>query len=236
MKIRELMTTDVETATLQENLRDVAQKMKDEDAGAIPVVDEDNKLVGILTDRDIVVRCIAEGKDPEETTVEDVLTENLETIEPDSEAEEAAQIMAQRQIRRLPVVEEEELIGIVSIGDIAIKEDGRRAGRALQQVSRGVKNDSRDGDSRRSGRSTSARGRDLEDIRSGRELRDEAEDREERLQAGGTRSMRSTSARANSGKDRNQGITNRGSKTEQVRQAKVAPSRADRQRSRRRAS
>jgi CBS domain-containing protein len=139
MKVRELMTTDVATAQPDSTLEEVASMMKEEDTGAIPVLDED-QLVGIITDRDIVVRCIAEGKDATETNVEDILSEDLVTIEPDADVEEAARLMSERQIRRLPVVEDGMLIGVVSLGDIAVKEvDEEPANQALEGVSRGVK-------------------------------------------------------------------------------------------------
>ncbi len=139
MIIREIMTTDIASAELDTTLEEVAQMMKDEDVGAIPVVDED-ELVGIVTDRDIVIRCIAEGKDPAETHVEDVLTEELHTIHPDADAAEAARLMAEKQIRRLPVVEDGELLGVISIGDIAVKQgDDQITGEALEEVSQGVK-------------------------------------------------------------------------------------------------
>src|SRR5207253_8364874 len=122
MKVRELMTEEVATVTLATTLNEIASKMKEEDTGAIPVLDED-KLAGIVTDRDIVIRCIAEGKDPNELTAEDILSRELETIEPDADVQEAARIMARRQVRRLPVVEDGELVGVISLGDIAVKED-----------------------------------------------------------------------------------------------------------------
>jgi CBS domain-containing protein len=137
MKVREIMTTDVATATPETTLEDIATMMRDEDTGAIPVLDDD-ELVGIITDRDIVIRCIAEGKDPVETTVEDVLSDGLETIEPDSGIDEAREIMSRRQIRRLPVVEDGELVGMLSIGDIAVKSDSD-VGDTLENVSEGVK-------------------------------------------------------------------------------------------------
>ena len=137
MKVREIMTTDVATATPETTLEDIATMMRDEDTGAIPVLDDD-ELVGIITDRDIVVRCIAEGKDPVETTVEDVLSGGLETIEPESDIEEAREIMSRRQIRRLPVVEDGGLVGMLSIGDIAVKSDAD-VGDTLEDVSEGVK-------------------------------------------------------------------------------------------------
>jgi len=138
MQVREIMTSDVAYATPDTTLEEIAVLMRDENVGSIPVLD-DEVLVGIVTDRDIVVRCIADGKDASECTAEDVLSENLETVEPDDDAEEAARIMASRQIRRLPVVEDGKLVGMLSLGDIAVKESDRTAGDALESVSEGVK-------------------------------------------------------------------------------------------------
>ena len=112
--------------------------MKEDDTGAIPVL-YNGELAGIVTDRNIVIRCIAEGKNPAETTIEDILTEELHTIEPDADVDEAARLMAEQQIRRLPVIEEGELIGVISLGDIAVKEDSSTAAESLQEISEGVK-------------------------------------------------------------------------------------------------
>ncbi|MBV9146563.1 MAG: CBS domain-containing protein [Acidobacteria bacterium] len=143
MKVSEVMTTDVESVHMTSTLEEAASIMKVENVGAVPVVDEDDDLVGIITDRDIVLRCIAEGKNPAETNVEEVLSHELETIEPDAEIEEAAQLMADRQIRRLPVCEDGELVGMLSIGDLAVKTPRQEAsGEALRQISKGVKGDS----------------------------------------------------------------------------------------------
>src|SRR5438045_8987162 len=136
MKVRELMTEEVATVTLATTLNEIASKMKEEDTGAIPVLDED-KLAGIVTDRDIVIRCIAEGKDPNELTAEDILSRELETIEPDADVQEAARIMARRQVRRLPVVEDGELVGVISLGDISAREDEDVAGDTLHGGPRG---------------------------------------------------------------------------------------------------
>lgn len=140
MKVREAMTERVTTAGPETTLEEIAGMMKSEDTGAIPVVDED-ELIGIVTDRDIVVRCVAEAGDPREMTAEDVVSENLETIDPESDVEEALELMANKQIRRLPVVDNGELVGMLSIGDVAVKQgDEEESGRALKDVSRGVKN------------------------------------------------------------------------------------------------
>ena len=138
MKVRDIMTADVATAHLDSSLREIAQLMRDEDTGAIPVLDGD-ELAGIITDRDIVVRCVAEGRDADDATAEDILSERLETVEPDSDVEEASQLMARRQIRRLPVVEDGRLVGMLSLGDIAVKSEEDMAADALENVSEGVK-------------------------------------------------------------------------------------------------
>lgn len=139
MKVREVMTTNVVTAMPETTLEEIAMMMKTEDTGAIPVVDE-GELIGIVTDRDIVVRCVAEGRDPSEVSAEDIITEDVEVVDRDTDAAEALEIMGRRQIRRLPVVENGELVGMVSLGDLAVKQgDERDTGEALKDVSRGVK-------------------------------------------------------------------------------------------------
>jgi CBS domain-containing protein len=151
MNVSEIMTTNIATAEPDSTLEEVATMMKDENVGAIPVVDND-ELVGIVTDRDIVVRCIAEGKDPSECEAEEIVTEDLETVSPDDDVRRAAEIMQRKQIRRLPVCDENgKLVGMLSLGDIAVKQsnDGV-SGETLEQVSQGVK-----GEQRKTGKSTS---------------------------------------------------------------------------------
>ena len=139
MKIREIMTTEVASAPPDTTLQELAAMMREEDVGAVPIV-EDGELTGIVTDRDIVIRCIAEGKNPGEVSASDAISEGLETITPDTDVREASRIMAERQIRRLPVVEDGALVGMVSLGDVAVKHgDERVAGEALEEVSHGVK-------------------------------------------------------------------------------------------------
>jgi CBS domain-containing protein len=143
MKVCDVMTTEVETVQMNSTLEEAASIMKVENVGAVPVVDEDDDLVGILTDRDIVVRCVADGKNPAETNVEEVLSHELETIEPDADIDEAAKLMADKQIRRLPVCEDGELVGMLSIGDLAVKTPRVDAsGEALREISVGVKGES----------------------------------------------------------------------------------------------
>lgn len=142
MKVRDIMTSDeLATATLDTTLEEIANMMKDENVGAIPILDEDDNLAGIITDRDIVVRAIAEGQDPSSCTAEEILSEQMHTIEPDAGLEEAADLMARHKIRRLPVVEDGAIIGMISLGDISVKaeEEEDKAGEALGEISEGVK-------------------------------------------------------------------------------------------------
>lgn len=118
--IRDIMTDDVECCSLLDNVFEVAVKMKELNVGAIPIVDQE-RLVGMITDRDLVIRGIAE-KHPGSTKVEDIMSKELITISPDAASNEAAKLMSDHQIRRLPVVEEGKLIGIVSLGDFAVRE------------------------------------------------------------------------------------------------------------------
>jgi len=138
MKVRDIMTTEIATAALDTTLDEIATMMRDLDTGAIPIV-EDDELRGLLTDRDIVIRCIAAGKEATDTTAAEILSEDLETVEPDTDVEEASRIMARHQVRRLPVMEDGRLCGIVSLGDIAVKSREEMASGALENVSEGVK-------------------------------------------------------------------------------------------------
>ncbi|MFP7296005.1 CBS domain-containing protein [Neobacillus niacini] len=133
-KIKDIMTENVECCTLLDNVFEVAVKMKELNVGAIPIVDQE-KLVGMITDRDIVVRGVAE-KHPGSTKVEDIMSSKLVTISKDATTKEAANLMAEHQIRRLPVVEGDKLIGIVSLGDFAIRKlTDDQAKEALTEIS-----------------------------------------------------------------------------------------------------
>jgi CBS domain-containing protein len=140
MKVRDIMTSEeLATATLDSTLEEIANMMRDENVGAIPVLDEDDQLAGIITDRDIVVRAIAEGQDPSTCTAEEILSEQLHIIEPDADLEQAADLMARHKIRRLPVVEDGTIIGMISLGDISVKAEEDQAADALEDISEGVK-------------------------------------------------------------------------------------------------
>ena len=137
-RCREIMTKNVRTATREMSLREVAAIMRDGDMGAVPVVDE-GKLIGIVTDRDIVVRCIAEGRDAN-TTVNDAMTTELFTVGPDDFVFEAIRLMGDKQVRRIPVVDDNgELAGIIAMADVALEtEDEREIAETLEEISSGA--------------------------------------------------------------------------------------------------
>lgn len=133
--LNDIMTTDIETVNRQDNAFEVAKKMEDLNIGAIPVVDGDN-LVGMITDRDLAIRGYA-NKQPGSTSVESLMSNNIVTGTPDMSADEAAELMAKHQIRRLPIVEDGKMVGIVSIGDLAVRNDSAdEAGEALSEISK----------------------------------------------------------------------------------------------------
>lgn len=135
-KIKEVMTPDVKTVTPETTVREAALKMRENDIGALPVFDG-NTLLGIVTDRDIVLRMAARGGDSNHTRVSDIMTGPLIFCFQDQEVEEVARIMEVQQIRRLVVLDSSRhLVGIVTLGDIAVK-TGREdlAGEILEKVS-----------------------------------------------------------------------------------------------------
>ncbi|MGE5558865.1 MAG: CBS domain-containing protein [Bacillota bacterium] len=119
MKIRDIMTDEVAYVSPETMVVEAARLMQKHDVGAIPVCTQDG-VVGIVTDRDIIVRNIAHGKDPHTTPVKDVMTSKVESVSPEMSVGDAAELMSARQIRRLPVVENDRLVGIVSVGDLAM--------------------------------------------------------------------------------------------------------------------
>ena len=138
MNIRDVMTPNPRTVSPDDTIESAARIMRDEDTGAVPVV-QDGRPVGMLTDRDIVIRAVADGS-ATSRLVRDVVTSRVVSVSPDASTREASELMSEHQIRRLPVVEHERLIGIVSLGDLAVKEaKDRRVGDTLQSISEGVK-------------------------------------------------------------------------------------------------
>lgn len=137
MRCREIMTSSVKTATRDMSLQDVAVLMRDGDMGSLPVV-EDGKLVGIITDRDIVVRSIADGREAS-ANVSEAMTSEIFSVKPDDFVFEAIRLMGDKQIRRVPVVNDAgELAGIIAMADIALEmEDEREIAETLEEISSG---------------------------------------------------------------------------------------------------
>jgi CBS domain-containing protein len=133
LKIRDVMTTDPATLDVSEPVIEAARVMHERSIGDVLVV-RDEKLVGVLTDRDIVVRCIAKGLDPSSETVEEFCSSSPTTVGPDSDTDEVVQLMVDKAIRRIPVVERGRLVGVVSIGDLAEHLDHRSALAAISEA------------------------------------------------------------------------------------------------------
>jgi CBS domain-containing protein len=138
MKIRDVMTPNPRTVSPNDTIQAAAQVMQAEDTGAVPVVNN-GRVLAVVTDRDIVVRVVAEGGSLS-TPVGDIASKNVIFVTPEMSTSDASELMSEHQIRRLPVVENDRLVGIVSIGDLAVK-DGKdsRWGDTLQSISEGVK-------------------------------------------------------------------------------------------------
>jgi len=125
--IREVMTTDPVVLDTASDLTTAARQMRDHDIGDVIVQDDNGRVCGIVTDRDIVIRALAENRDPASTTLADVCSADIVTLRPDDPVTEAVATMRDRAIRRLPVVENGRPIGIVSIGDLAVERDPESA-------------------------------------------------------------------------------------------------------------
>ena len=134
--IRDLMTKNPCAIDADKPVAYAAKMMRDEDVGLAPIV-EGQKLVGTITDRDIAIRVVAEGKDPQSTIVREIATTRLVTIDPDQDIDEATRLMAEHQVRRLPVVEEDgRLVGVVAQADIAEHASAKDTGKVVEQISK----------------------------------------------------------------------------------------------------
>ena len=138
MNIRDVMTPNPRTVTPDDTIQSAARIMRDEDTGAVPVV-ENGRPIGMITDRDIVVRAVADGGQVSRS-IRDIVTTGVVCVTPEMSTREANELMSEHQVRRLPVVENDQIVGIVSLGDLAVKEGkDRRTGDTLQEISAGVK-------------------------------------------------------------------------------------------------
>ena len=133
--IRDAMTSNPKGVDTSTTIADAARLMKSEDVGPLPVVEGD-RLVGMVTDRDIVLRVVAEGKDPQSATVGEIASRDLITVDPQQDLDEALRLMAQHQVRRLPVVEEDgRLVGILAQADVAREGRDAQTGQVVQEIS-----------------------------------------------------------------------------------------------------
>ena len=137
MQVKEVMTSGVECMRPDASLQEAARKMRDLDVGPMPVCGDNDRLVGMLTDRDIAVRAVADGKDARTTSVRDVMTPDVIYCYEDQDVGEAARLMKENQVRRLVVLNRDKrLVGIVSLGDLATESgDRQKSGEVLQDVS-----------------------------------------------------------------------------------------------------
>lgn len=139
MQIRDLMTPTVVSITPEESVSLAARLLSRHNLGALPVCTYDGELVGIVTDRDIITRCIAADQDPKRVPVRDVMTRELTVAAPAEDPKQAAKRMASRQVRRLPVVEAGKVLGMVSLGDLALERRCEaEAAAALSEISENV--------------------------------------------------------------------------------------------------
>jgi CBS domain-containing protein len=135
-QVRDVMTANPDCVSERDSIRDVARIMKDRDTGVVPVVDG-RKILGLITDRDIVVRGLAEGKDLGNAKVSELMTKSVRSVRDDASVNEALELMSRADIRRVAVVNNnDELVGIVSLGDISINTDkDNKVGKAMESIS-----------------------------------------------------------------------------------------------------
>lgn len=135
MKVKDIMTKNVASLNPEDTVEHAAQLMKEYNIGSLPVCNEE-KVIGIITDRDIAIRSSAEGENVQKQTVRDIMTSNPVTIKSDIDVQDAARIMSERQIRRLLVVESNNLVGVLSLGDVSVEPNSNEtAGEALSNIS-----------------------------------------------------------------------------------------------------
>lgn len=136
MKIKDVMTRGVECTRPESNIQDVAKRMAELNVGIIPVCGDGEKLVGMVTDRDITIRAVAAGRDPRSTRATDVMTPEVHYCFEDSDVEDCVDLMKERQVRRIVVLDRNKrLVGIVSLGDLAVETNDKLSGDALEAIS-----------------------------------------------------------------------------------------------------
>ena len=133
--VRDAMTPNPRTVALGDSVVEAAQIMEEEDVGSVPVVDADNILAGMITDRDIALRVVAAGRDPRSTTAGEVATKQVSPAYPDEPLDEALELMAYLQVRRLPVIEDDRVIGILAQADVVHEVRDKKAGHLVEEIS-----------------------------------------------------------------------------------------------------
>lgn len=134
VNVKQVMSTSCQTLKPEDNVYQAAVLMKEQGIGFVPIVDQ-GRVVGAVTDRDIVVRGVA-AKQPNSASVKDVMSQQIVSVNSAMSSEEAAQVMSEHQVRRLPVIDGDQLVGIISLGDLAIRTPGvHEAGQALSEIS-----------------------------------------------------------------------------------------------------
>jgi CBS domain-containing protein len=137
MKIKDVMTKDIVFVNSGASVLEAAKLMSHHNIGCVPVMENSEKVVGVITDRDIVLRMVALNKSPEKMTVDDIMTAHVFSVQSDAEVDDATELMRQKQIRRLPVVDDGLLVGIVALGDFAVTGDCKtEASEALTEISK----------------------------------------------------------------------------------------------------
>lgn len=133
--VREFMTTDARCITENQSLVDAARMMMDLDCGSLPICGDDGRLKGMITDRDIVLKCVAEGRNPADMMARDLATGKPYWIDADANVDEAIDMMERHQVRRLPVISDHRMVGIISQGDIARNYSEQRVGELVEHIS-----------------------------------------------------------------------------------------------------
>ncbi len=137
MKAQDIMTKNPSTVTPDTRVQDAARLMKSEDVGIIPVVESQGskKLVGVITDRDIAIRVVADGSASSNSSVRDIMTSNITTSAPGDSVKDVMELMGREQVRRIPIVDKGELVGIIAQADIVREADDKRAERTVEKIS-----------------------------------------------------------------------------------------------------
>jgi CBS domain-containing protein len=133
--VRNVMTPGVRSVSPSQSLAEAPEVMKGEDVGSVPVVAE-GRLAGILTDRDIVVRAVADRRDPQTVRVDEVASRDVVSVEPEQDLDEALALMARHQVRRLPVVEQGQLVGMLAQADVALEAKEKKVGETVEEISK----------------------------------------------------------------------------------------------------